>query len=224
MRCARRSQPSARRSKLHGAGAVRFVPLDLTRPEEGYARPDFGLDRLKGALTEILPEAAERLAMRELGRAADEVAARARPLIFGYAGAAAGAGAVPVPLAGLAGITGVQGLMLRALAGRYGVEWTLGRFAEFTGALGTGALLGAAAAFGGRELLKLVPFMNVPVFALQSATGFGLTTGLGFAACEYLGSLKRGQQLDSEAIRMRYKEGLRRKAESGAGTLPRASA
>src|SRR5262249_62114105 len=98
---------------------------------------------------------------------------KARPLIYGYGAAAAGAGAVPIPVVGVSGLAGVLAIMLRALAVRYAVAWTPATLAQFSGAIGGGALAWWTLRYGFREVLKLVPVVGaVAAGALHAAAAF----------------------------------------------------
>lgn len=207
---------------LPGA-APRFVPIDFTQPEDGYAPEDYGIGALLAAIGKAGPEAHEALQEAARRDEADRIRARCRPIILGHAVAAAGAGAAPVPLIGVGGLAGVIGLMLRSLARRYGVAWTPALFAEFTGAIGGGALLWWGARYGLRELLKLVPGAGTWLGGTLNATAaFSVTYGLGEAACVWLGHRKCGRKAPDEEVRRAFAEGLaeglrRRKRTRGLG-------
>jgi hypothetical protein len=85
---------------------------------------------------------------------------RIRAKVYGYGAAAAGAGAVPVPIVGVGGLAGILAIVLRALSIRYGVAWTPGTFAQFSGAVGGGALTWWTIRYGLREMLKLIPLIG----------------------------------------------------------------
>jgi hypothetical protein len=88
------------------------------------------------ALLETGPRAFEALHLARAGVENDRIRAKARPLIYGYGAAAAGAGAVPIPLVGLGGLASILAITLRGLAILYGVAWSPGAFAQFSGAVG----------------------------------------------------------------------------------------
>jgi len=193
---------------LKGAAPI-FVPIDFTLPEDGYAPATFGLEALKGALeragVEVLREVEESLA-DELN---DEIAQRAHPLILGYAAAAGASGAVPVPVVGIGGLVAFIGLMLRALADRYQLDWSWARISEFTGAIGTGALLGFGLRYGLRELLKLIPVAGTFAgAALNAAAASAVVYAIGRAACGYLGAVRKGQVVSPEDVRRVFKRAL----------------
>jgi hypothetical protein len=117
-----------------------FVPVDFTMPEDGFPPHDFGLEMFWRVLQEVGPKAFEALHLAGVDAESDAMRAKARPLIYGYSAAAAGAGAVPLPIVGVGGLAGILAITLRALAMRYGVAWTPATFAQFSGAVGGGAL------------------------------------------------------------------------------------
>jgi len=202
----------------------RFVPLDFTLADDGYVPPSFGREALDAALLDVGVVALENLAAFAQDGLHGGIARKAEPLILGYSTAAAGAGAVPVPVVGVGGLVAANGLMFRALAERFGVALTGQRTREFVGSLGSVALIGASARYGVRELFKLVPGIGTWGGAtLNSVAAFGLTYGVGQAACTYLGAVKRGQAIDPQTIRRAFKDGMdaaARRKDQGAAPQP----
>jgi uncharacterized protein (DUF697 family) len=187
----------------------RFVAIDFTLPEDGFPPHDFGLEMFWRALQEAGPKAFEALHLARADAESDRRRAKARPLIYGYGAAAAGAGAVPIPMVGVSGLAGILAIMLRALAIRYGVAWTSGAFAQFSGAIGGGALAWWALRYGFREILKLIPMVGtVAAGALNAAAAFGVTVGMGEAACVWLGYRRRGLTAPSDEVRRAFADGL----------------
>jgi uncharacterized protein (DUF697 family) len=208
---------------LHGS-RPHFVPIDFTLPEDGFPPNDFGLEMLWRVLEEAGPNAFEALHLAQADAESDRMRARAQPLIYGYSAAAAGAGAIPIPLVGVGGLAGVLAIMLRTLAIRYGVAWTPGTFAQFSGAVGGGALAWWMLRYGFREVLKLVPMVGtVAAGALNAAAAFGVTVGIGEAACVWLAYGRRGLTAPNEEVRRAFAEGLAaglRRAKSQAAQRP----
>jgi uncharacterized protein (DUF697 family)/predicted GTPase len=186
-----------------------FVPVDFTAPEDGFVPQDYGLEMFWQVLQEVGPAALVALHVARADAQSDAIRAKARPLIYSYAAAAAGAGAVPVPIVGVSGLAGMLAITLRALAGRYGVTWTPATFAQFSGAVGGGALAWWALRYGLREALKLVPVVGtIAAGALNAAAAFALTVGVGEAACVWLAYRRRGLVAPSEEVRRAFAEGL----------------
>jgi len=187
----------------------RFVPVDFTLPEDGFPPQDFGLEMLLRVLEDAGCSAFEALQRTRADAESDLVRAKARPLIYGYGAAAAGAGAVPVPIVGIGGLASVAAIMLRTLAGRYQVAWTPHTFAQFSGAVGGGALSWWALRYGLREVLKFVPFVGtVAAGALNAAAGFAVTVAIGEAACVWLAYRHRGLTAPTAEVRSAFANGL----------------
>jgi uncharacterized protein (DUF697 family) len=193
---------------LRGTRA-RFVPLDFTLPEDGFPPQDFGIEALRRVLEEEGLSAFETLHHARSDAESDRIRAAARPLIYGYGVASAGAGAVPIPLLGVSGLAGMLALMLRTLARRYRIAWTRGAFAEFTAAIGGGALVWWAVRYGMREMLKFVPVVGTAAAgALNAAAAFAVTAGVGEAACVWLSYRRRGQTAPPDEVRRAFAQGL----------------
>jgi uncharacterized protein (DUF697 family) len=186
-----------------------FVPLDFTLPEDGFTPQDFGLEALQRVLEAQGLSAYEALYRARSDAESDRIRQRVRPLIYGYGVAAAGAGAVPIPLVGVGGLASVLALMLRTLAERYRVTWTRNMFAQFSGAIGGGAMVWWALRYGARELVKLIPVVGTAAAgALNAAAAFAVTTGLGEAACVWLSYRRRGETAPTEEVRRAFATGL----------------
>ena len=156
------------------------MPIDFTMPEDGFSPQDYGLEMLWRVLEEAGPRAFEALHRARAEAENDRIRAKVRPLIYGYGAAAAGAGAVPVPIVGVGGLAGIIAMTLRALAARYEVAWTPRTFAQFSGAVGGGALAWWTLRYGLREMLKLIPLVGtVAASALNAAAAFAVTVGIG---------------------------------------------
>ena len=187
----------------------RFVAIDFTVPEDGYQPHDFGLDMFLRTLEEAAPEAFEALHLARADALSDRIRTKARPLIYGYGAVAAGAGAVPIPIVGVSSLAGILAIMLRALATRYAVAWTPGAFAQFSGAIGGGALGWWTLRYGFREVLKLIPMVGaVAAGALNAAAAFGVTVGMGEAACVWLAYRRRGLTAPNDEVRRAFAHGL----------------
>lgn len=190
---------------IERAGTLRFVPIDFTLPEDGLEPALYGVEALREALAHALPDAryAILLPRREIARAV-------QGLIVSYAVAAAAGAAVPLPGLGVAGPAVSQSLMLRALAGRYGLTWSRATWTRFAGALGAGALSGFGLAAGLRELTKLIPGVGmIAGGASAGAAGFATTYALGIAACHLLEAEREGAALPDRALAETYAKALR---------------
>jgi uncharacterized protein (DUF697 family) len=187
------------------AGLVdRIVPLDLTRPEEGYDDPHYGGEALKATLLDGLP-GAFRSAFARLEEVSDALRdihlKHALPVILGYSSLAATAGAIPVPFVDLALLPPIQAKMVHALANLYGQPLTGQRFMELAGTVGIGLMARQAA----REVVKVIPVVG-------SAAAGGLagasTYALGRAFCEYLQRAHDGHVPTAGQLRKLYADQL----------------
>jgi uncharacterized protein (DUF697 family) len=183
---------------LPGRGAVRFVPIDLTQPGDGYDPADYGGEALIAALVEVAPGVV-KVALQGLpGAQSDAEARSANSYTLGFAAAAGASDALPV--AGLVTVPVLQAAMLRQIAQVYAVDWDRRSYAEFLGALGTGTLIRAASTFGIRQLVKLVPVYGQTVgAATAAAASFSATYAIGKAASYYLAQRKRGAEVENLA-------------------------
>jgi uncharacterized protein (DUF697 family) len=187
----------------------RFVLVDFSLPEDGFPPADYGIEGLWSALEDAGPRAFEALHFAQADADNDRIRARARPLIYGYAGAAAGAGAVPLPLVGAGGLAGILALTVRSLGDRYDVSWTAGALTNFGAAVGAGTLVWWTLRYCSQELLKFIPmFGSVTAAALNAVSAFGVTVGIGEAACVWLSYRRRGLAAPDREIRRAFAEGL----------------
>lgn len=186
--------------------APRFVPVDLTRPGDGYEPADYGADALWAALRAAAPAAAAALVP------GPEAALR-RAVILPWASAAAAAEAVPLPVLGGLGAAGLQAAMVRALARRYGLGNTPRLWAEFAALMGARFALSYGGRFLARQALKLAPGVGT---AAVAAWSFAVTWGLGEAALAYCAARAAGRTPDRDAVARAYAEGLDRAREAWA--------
>jgi len=182
----------------------RVVAVDLTPPEEGFTEPNYGGERLRQTLVEVLPGALRQTllsldeAMRDLQ---DLYSQHALPHILGYSSLAASAGAIPIPLLDLLILPGIQSHLIYDLARFYGQPLDGRRFAEIAGTLGLGILARQAT----REVVKFIPFVgSVAAGALAGASTFAL----GKAFCYYYSAVHQGHVPKPDDLRRYYREQL----------------
>jgi uncharacterized protein (DUF697 family) len=183
-----------------------IVPIDLTRPEEGYAEPNFGGPELRQSILDHLPKAYRQtlLALDEVTHEFRDAALKqAMPLILSYSTLAAGAGAIPVPFVDLLLIPGIQAKMVHALADVYGQPMTTERFWEIASSLGTGVIARQAA----REAAKFIPGVGVVAGA---ALAWGITFALGRAFCQYFQSIREGHVPDPAMLKKLFESEMNR--------------
>jgi len=182
----------------------RIIPIDLTRPEEGFAEPNYGGEELKAALLELLPEAFGQT-LKTLGDATRELrdiyARHALPHILAYSSLAAATGAIPIPWVDLLILPGIQTRMVHHLARYYGQPLTAERFIEIASTLGLGMLVRQAS----REVMKFIPYVgSVAGGVLAGASTFAL----GKAFCFYYSAVHEGHVPRPEELKRYYQEEL----------------
>lgn len=174
----------------------RVVPIDLTRPEEGFDEPNFGGKRLELALIQMLP-AACRQALLHLddlrSSLRDLTMGRAMPTILTYSSLAAAAAAAPLPWVDIPVVMTLQSRLVYLLAELYDQKMN----AEL--------LVKMAAAVGGRLALRFAvkaPLKFIPIVGqtANAAMAFAYTYSLGKACCWYFGEMKNGNVPSSEEL------------------------
>jgi uncharacterized protein (DUF697 family)/predicted GTPase len=180
------------------------VPIDLTRPEEGYTDPNYGGEYLKQVLIEVLPEAYRQTLVTldaATGELRDLYERRATPHILSYAMLATSAGAFPVPGVDVVVLPAIQLRMINYLATLYGRPMTAQGFTELAASLGLGMLTRQLA----RSMMKFIPGVGSVVAA---ALAFASTYALGKAFCYYYSAVHRGHVPKAEVLREYYEEQL----------------
>ena len=178
------------------------VPIDLTRPDDGFPEPNYGGEALKRALLDALPGAYRQtlLRLKEATDTLKDVHLRhAVPVVHGYASMAASAGAVPVPFLDLLIIPGIQSRMVTHLAKLYGQPMSPERYREVAASLGAGLVARQAV----REVGKLIPYVGSVAGA---AVAWASTFALGRAFCYYYQAVCEGHVPDTQTLRRVYHE------------------
>lgn len=184
----------------------RFVAVDFTLPQDGFAPVDYGLSALWTAIEAELPAGLRGMLAADadlppLLRTAYFRAAH--PHIIGYAVAAGVAGSVPVPLVDLPVFLAIQAKMFHSVASIYNQNVDARTFADFGGALGVSFL----AKLAGRQLLKLVPVLGWAASGLYNAA---TTYAMGCTLCMYCASVKAGHIPSSSEIQKMYADQFKR--------------
>lgn len=178
------------------------VPIDLTKPEDGFPDPHYGGPALKHALLEALPGAYRQTLLR-LKDATDALKdihlKHALPVIVAYSSMAASAGAMPIPFVDLVILPGIQSRMVHHLAKLYGQPMTAERFKEVATSLGIGLLARQAV----REIAKLIPYVGSVAGA---AVAWASTYALGRAFCLYYQEVCEGHVPDTQRLKKFYHE------------------
>jgi uncharacterized protein (DUF697 family) len=180
------------------------VPIDLTQAVEGYEEPNYGGNRLREVLLEVLP-AGYRQTLIALDEATKELqdmfAKRALPHILGYSSLAATAGAFPIPWVDLIVLPGIQTRMIYHLATLYGQPLSAQRFLELASTLGMGMVMRQAV----REVVKFIPVVGSVAGAALAGTA---TFALGKAFCFYYAAVCKGHVPNTDELKRYYQEQL----------------
>jgi uncharacterized protein (DUF697 family) len=188
----------AQRAALAGR-RLRFVPLDLTEPEQGQAVLDYGAEALRHAIALLAPEVAARLEIRD-----DPEHWIRRQVVLPWAAAAAASEAPPFPLLGGLPAIAFQAAMVRAIARRFGVGADGTVWATLASALGGSFLLRYGLGWLLRQGLKLAPPWGS---AVAAAWSFAVTCGMGEAAIRLCREEAAGRQATPEALREAFRLG-----------------
>jgi uncharacterized protein (DUF697 family) len=186
--------------------ADKMVAIDLTPPEEDFDEPEWGGDRLKRAILELLP-AAYRHTLLEMDKVSGALRGshdrRANRLILAHSAFAASAAAVPVPWVDIPVVMGVQSYLAHRLAELNGQTLDPTALAYVTSSLG-GRL---AARLGLRSLLKAIPVVGI---AANAAAAFAFTYASGWAWNYYFVQVRGGHVPSAEQLREVYQAQLKR--------------
>lgn len=178
------------------------VPIDLTKPEDGFPDPNYGGEQLKATLLRVLPDAYRQtlLRLKEATEALKDVHLRhAVPVILGYSTMAATAGGIPIPFVDMVIIPGIQARMAQHLAEFYGQPMTIDRFKEIAAAVGVGMVSRQLA----RQATKFIPVVGS---AIGAAVGGASTYALGRALCYYFQATCEGHVPDAASLKAYYQE------------------
>lgn len=187
------------------AGLVdRIVPMDLTKPEEGYTQPEFGGRRLEDALIDVLPEACRQaiLHLEDIRQSLQDLTAKqALPTIITYSSLAATAAATPLPWVDIPAVMGLQTRLVYVLADLYDQKMNVDLLTKMVGAA-AGSL---ALRFAVRAPLKFIPILG---HTASAAMAFAYTFSLGKACCWYFSEVRHGHVPSPEELNKVWGEQL----------------
>ncbi|WP_017299286.1 GTPase family protein [Nodosilinea nodulosa] len=180
--------------------ADRTVLIDFTLDEDGFDPVFYGLEALRDALADLLPEA-EAQALYQLldeqAEAADQLGNLYRDVgrhyISAFAVMSATLAAVPLPFATMPVLTALQVSMVGLLGKLYGQTLSPSQAGGLISAIAGGFFAQAV----GRELIKFIPGFGSVVAASWAAS---YTWALGEGACVYFGDLMGGKKPDPQKI------------------------
>lgn len=174
------------------------ILIDFTLEEDGYNPVFYGLEALRDALAELLPEAEARtihqLLNQEIGNEISNLYRDvSRRYMLAFSIMAATVAAVPLPLATMPVLTTLQVSMVTAIAQVYGQTLNPSQAGGIVSAIAGGFL----AQMVGRELVKFIPGFGSVIAASWAAA---YTWSLGEGACVYFGDLMGGKKPDPQRI------------------------
>lgn len=176
----------------------RAVSIDFTLEEDGYTPIFYGLEALRDALADLLPEAEARMIYQLLDETGGEKLGNlyrdvGRRYIATFAAIAATLAAVPLPFATMPVLTALQVSMVGVLGKLYGQTLTPSQAGGIVSAIAGGFLAQAI----GRELIKFIPGFGSAIAASWAAA---YTLALGEGSCVYFGDLMGGKKPDPDRI------------------------
>ncbi|MBX3439070.1 MAG: 50S ribosome-binding GTPase [Planctomycetaceae bacterium] len=182
----------------------RAVPIDLTKPTDGFEEAEFGGERLKRAILDQLP-AAYRQTLLQMdhvrGELRDRHGRRSSRIILAHSVIAASAAAVPIPWVDIPVVMATQSHLLHRLAVHHHQTLDSKTLLKMSGVLGGRIAL----RMGVRELLKFIPWVGM---AANAAAAFAFTYGSGEAASWYFREAKAGHVPTAEQLRTVFQEQL----------------
>lgn len=184
--------------------ADRIVPIDLTKPEEGFSQPEFGGRRLEEALINVLPAACRQaiLHLEDIRKSLQDLTAKqALPTIITYSSLAATAAATPLPWVDIPAVMALQTRLIYLVADLYDQKMNVDLLTKMVGAA-AGQL---ALRFAIKAPLKLIPFVGQTA---NAAMAFAYTFSLGKACCWYFGEVRNGHVPSPEDLNKVWGEQL----------------
>jgi uncharacterized protein (DUF697 family) len=182
----------------------RAVPIDLTPAEEGFAAADFGGERLKHAILDLLPTAYRQtlLQMDSLRDALSKMhQQRSEPIILAHSLLAASAAAVPIPWIDLPLVMAIQSNLVHRLAKINDQQLDAATIAQVSVAIGGRIAL----RMGLRELLKFIPWVGI---AANAAAAFGFMYASGWVWNWYFLQIRQGHVPTADELREVYRQQL----------------
>lgn len=185
-----------------------IIPVDLTKPDDGFADPDFGGQRLKQAILEHLPQAYRQalLTLNAQTRSQSPRQTRARWQVLASSALAGSVGAVPVPWVDIPAVLAIQAHLAMRLAKIYEQELTPAHWAVLSSAAGSRIVLRMVV----REALKFIPIVGM---AAGAASSFAFTYALGMSWDWYFADIRGGHVPSEKRLKQVFAEQLKRGRE-----------
>ena len=182
-----------------------WVPIDLTGEQSGFDEENFGSDRLKERILNLLPSA-YRQSLRQIDdlhqSLLDAHQRVCAPVILAHSFLAASAAAIPVPWVDIPVVLAIQSRLAYKLAGLNRQPLDGPTLARVSAAIGGQV----AVQLGLRGALKMIPWVGM---AVNSAATFAYTYAMGWAWNWYFTKLSQGHLPSDEELRNVYAEQLK---------------
>jgi len=182
--------------KEYSIDVKKFVVVDLTKIQDGYADINYGLESLWGAIEGVFPYGIRQFMM---GSFSDIFASKAHPHIVTHAILSGSSEMIPLPMASIPIVTSIQAKMFNSIASIYNQKLTTQIVTELTTALGTSFVLSLL----GRQIVKFIPIYGSLFNAIYSGA---ITYALGRLLCIYFDKTKQGEILSQEEIQELFKD------------------
>lgn len=182
------------------------VPIDLTQPEDGFADPNYGGQRLKQTILEYLPHAYRQslLTLNEPdARPLSSRQKRVRWHVLASSALAATAGAVPLPWVDIPAVLAIQGYLAVRISKIHHQEISAADWTVISSVAGSRIALRMAI----REALKFIPLVGM---AVGAATSFAVTYALGMTWDWYFAYKREGEVPSADKLRKVFAEQLKR--------------
>ena len=183
-----------------------WTAIDLTKVEDGFTETEFGGERLKSAILELLPEAYRQtiLQIDELKQSlAKAHETRVAPYILAHSLLAASAAVVPVPWVDIPLVLGIQSRLAYKLAELNHQKLDATTISTVTASLGGRVAL----RMGIRGTLKFIPWVGS---AVNAAATFAITYASGWAWNWYFMKVSQGYVPSADELKKVYAEQLLR--------------
>jgi len=196
----------------------RAVLIDFTLEEDDYHPVFYGLEALRDALADLLPEAEAQAIHQLLDQGAGEKIGNlyrdaSRRYLLAFSVMAATLAAVPLPFTTMPVLTALQVSLVGLLGKLYGQTLSPSQAGGVVSAIAGGFVAQAI----GRELVKFIPGFGSVIAASWAAA---YTWALGEGACVYFGDLMGGKKPDPQKIQAVMQEAFKSAQERFKGIKP----
>ena len=182
-----------------------WVPIDLTGKQSGFEEANFGADRLKEQILNLLPSA-YRQSLRQIDHLhqslLDAHQKTCAPVILAHSFLAASAAAIPLPWVDIPVVLAIQSRLAYKLAGLNRQPLDAPTLARVSATIGGQV----AVQLGVRGALKMIPWVGM---AVNSAATFAYTYAMGWAWNWYFTKISQGHLPSDEELRNVYAEQLK---------------